>query len=96
MDKFTKYALLVMMMAVALMLLSTYLGVYLFGGDMETKYLKVIEDEAERLGVKYCHLIELGEEGEYVAFSIAGAVSGFIIGYLMPSIFRTRRGEADG
>jgi ABC-type cobalt transport system substrate-binding protein len=96
MDRSTKYALLVMVMAVALMLLSTYLGVYLFGGDMETKYAKVIEDEAERLGVKYGHLIELGEEGEYVAFSIAGAVSGFIIGYLIPSIFGTRRGEADG
>jgi ABC-type cobalt transport system substrate-binding protein len=96
MDRFTKYALLVMVMAVALMLLSTYLGVYLFGGTMETKYVKVIEDEAERLGVKYSHLIELRGEGEYVAFSIAGAVSGFIIGYLIPSIFGTRRGEADG
>ncbi len=90
MDKFTRYVLLTMVIVLTSIVVSTYIGVYLYGGDMETKYLKVMEEEAERLGLKYGHLVELGEEGEYVAFSIAGAISGLIIGYLMPSIFEAK------
>lgn len=87
MDRFTKYALLIMVVAVLGMIVATYVGVFIFGGNMETKYMTVIEEHAEEAGVSFWHPIELSEEGEYVAFILAGAAAGFIVGYLTPSIF---------
>ncbi|MGB9959087.1 MAG: hypothetical protein ACPLKQ_01010 [Candidatus Bathyarchaeales archaeon] len=87
MDKFTKYALLIMVASVAAMIIATYVGVYVYGGNMETKYVTMIEEEAEALGLNFGHLVELGETGEYIGFSLAGAICGFIIGYLIPSVF---------
>lgn len=87
MDKFTKYVLLIMVAAVLGMVAATYVGVFVFGGAMETKYVTVIEEHAEELGVGFWHPIELGEEGEYIAFTLAGAAAGFIIGYLIPPLF---------
>jgi hypothetical protein len=87
MDRFTKYALITMIAAVAVIIVSTYVGVFVFGGSMETMYITVIEDQAKKLGLLFGHVIELGEEGEYIGFFIAGAVSGLIIGYLIPSVF---------
>mgnify|MGYP001773050514 CR=1 FL=1 len=92
MDRFTKYVLVIMVVGVLGMIIATYVGVFVYGGNMETKYVSVIEEHAEQLGIEYHHLIELGEEGEYVAFTIAGAVAGFIIGYLLPSL--SKEGEA--
>jgi hypothetical protein len=94
MDKFTKYVLLIMVAAVALMIISTYIGVHFYGGNMETKYITIIEEEAEELGLNFGHLMELGEEGEYIAFSVAGAISGFFIGYLIPPIFEAKSSQA--
>jgi hypothetical protein len=91
MDKFTKYVLLIMVAAVALMIISTYIGVFIYGGNMETKYVTIIESEAEKLGLNFSHLVELGEVGEYTAFSAAGAVAGFLIGYLIPPIFEAKK-----
>lgn len=68
MDMFTKYALLIMVVAVAAMVIATYVGVYVYGGNMETKYITMIEEEAEALGLNFGHLIELGETGEYIGF----------------------------
>ncbi|GEM_PF-1005815 len=90
MDKFTKHVLLIMVAAVALMIISTYIGVFIYGGSMETKYITIIENEAEELGLNFGHLVELGEEGECIALSAAGAITGFLIGYLIPSIFETK------
>jgi len=86
-DRFTKYALLLMVAAVAAMMVATYVGVFIFGGEMETKYMSMIEEEAEKLGLNFSHVVELGEYGEYIGFTAAGAISGFIIGYLIPPIF---------
>jgi hypothetical protein len=91
MDKFTKYALILMTAIVALMLVSTYVGYITFGSSIfQTRYLTVIEDQAKQLGLAFGHPIELGIEGEYIGFTIAGIISGLIIGYLIPSVFSTK------
>ena len=88
MDKFTKYTLILMTAIVIAMLASTYVGYMVFGSSIfETRYLTVIEDQARQLGVTIGHPIELGIEGEYIGFTLAGVVAGFIIGYLIPSVF---------
>lgn len=87
MDKFTKYVLIVMVVAVLGMVAATYIGVFVFGGNMETKYVTIIEEHAEELGLSFWHPVELGEEGEYIAFTLAGAAAGFVIGYLIPPLF---------
>ena len=96
MDKFTKYALLIMVVAVAAMIIATYVGVYVYGGNMETKYVTMIEEEAEALGLNFGHLVELGETGEYVGFSVAGALCGLIIGYIIPSVFEKEKQTLKG
>ena len=88
MDKFIKYALLTMTAIVVAMLISTYVGYMIFGSSIfETRYLTVIEDQAKQIGVTIGHPIELGVEGEYVGFTLAGVIAGFIIGYLIPTVF---------
>jgi hypothetical protein len=88
MDKFTKYALLTMTAIVVVMLITTYVGYTLFGsGVFQTRYLTVIEDQARQLGLTIGHPIELGMEGEYIGFGLAGVAAGFVIGYLIPSVF---------
>lgn len=98
MDRFTKYVLLIMAVAVFGMIAATYVGIFVFEGSMETKYITIIEEHAEEVGVSFWHPIELSEEGEYVAFTLAGAAAGFVIGYLTPSIFektKTLTGESN-
>ncbi len=91
-DKFTKYALVAMVAIVAGMLVSTYIGYSVYGSSIfETRYLTVIEDQARSLGLMFGHVIELGPVGEYVGFTVAGVAAGFIVGYLFPSVFRSRR-----
>lgn len=87
MDRFTKYALVIMFAAVGFIILSTYIGVFVFGGDMATKYIVIMEEQAEEENLPVSHVIELDELGEYIGFTIAGAVGGLIVGYLIPSIF---------
>ena len=88
MDKFTKYALVLMAAIVAVMLVSTYVGYITFGDSIfETRYLTVIEDSAKQLGLAVGHPIELGIAGEFIGFTLAGVISGFIIGYLFTSVF---------
>ena len=93
MDKFTKYALITMIAIVAALMASTYIAFLIFGSSIfETRYIVVIEEQAKQLGLAFGHVVELGEMGEYVGFTIAGATSGFIIGYLIPSVFE-QKGE---
>lgn len=87
-DRFTKYGLLTMIAIVAVLVISTYVGYLIFGSSIfETKYLTVMEDQARQLGLAFGHVIELGETGEYVGFTLAGVIAGFVIGYLIPSAF---------
>lgn len=88
MDKFTKYVLILMTAIIVVMLASTYVGYITFGSSIfETRYLTVIEDSAKQLGLAVGHPIELGIEGEFIGFTLAGVISGLIIGYLIPSVF---------
>lgn len=90
-DKFTKYALITMIIIVAIMVISTYVGYQIFGSSIfETRYLTVIEDQARQFGLAFGHVIELGATGEYIGFTLAGVVSGFVIGYLFPSVFELK------
>ena len=91
MDKFTKYALMAMVAIVGSMLVTTYVGYTLFGSSIfNTRYITVMEEQAKQLGVTLHHPIELGVEGEYIGFTIAGAIAGFIIGYLFTAVFETK------
>ena len=88
MGKLVKYALVTMTAIVVAMLIIMYVGYTVFGpGIFETRYLTVIEDYAKELGLTIGHPIELGIEGEYIGFGLAGVISGFVIGYLLPSVF---------
>lgn len=97
MDKFERYAIIVMIGIVTAMAIGAYLGVFIVGGEMETRYIVIIEEQAEQLHLNPTHLVELGETGEYIAFSVAGAIAGLVIGYLIPQIFeeeqKIRRGR---
>ncbi len=87
-DKFTKYALIVMVSIVAVMMITTYVGYSMYGESVfETRYLTVMEDQARQLGLAFGHPIELGPEGEYIGFTFAGVIAGLVIGYLIPSVF---------
>jgi membrane protein DedA with SNARE-associated domain len=93
-DRFTKYALLTMFAIVAVLTVCTYVGYSVFGSSIfETKYLTVIEDQAKQLGLVFGHVIELGETGEYVGFTLAGVIAGFVIGYLIPLVFYQKEGD---
>jgi hypothetical protein len=95
MEKLVKYALLTMTAIVVAMLITMYVGYTLFGpGVLETRYLTVMEDQAKQLGITIGHPIELGIEGEYIGFGLAGVISGFAIGYLIPSVFGGKKETA--
>jgi cobalt/nickel transport system permease protein len=78
-DKFTKYALITMVIMLAIMLVSTYVGVNVFGGKMAGT------DTSVARGFSYLHY---SMYDEYVVFTIGGAVGGLLIGYLLPSVLK--------
>ncbi len=85
MDKFTKYALLTMVLIVAIMTVSAYIG-FIVGGNAAT------DDKVNNMaggGTAYSPLdiSKLGLTGEYAGFFTAAAVGGLIVGYLFPSVF---------
>ncbi len=78
-DKFTKYALITMTVMLAIMLVSTYVGVTIFGGKMAGT------DSSVARGFSFLHY---SMYDEYVVFTIGGAVGGLLIGYLLPSVLK--------
>jgi len=79
-DRFTKYALLTMTIIIAIMLVSTYVGVNVFGGKMGGT------DSAVASG-GFSLLTHYTMVDEYVVFTIGGAAGGLLVGYLLPSVF---------
>ena len=82
MDKFTKYALSAMAITVAVMLVGTYVGAVVLKGGMEGTDATVIPQSSTSLSL----FSALGPAGEYVGFSVAGAVGGLLVGYILPTI----------
>lgn len=78
-DRFTKYALITMTLMIAIMLVSTYVGVTIFGGKMGGT------DSSVAKGFSF--LTHYTMVDEYVVFSIGGALGGLVVGYLLPSVF---------
>lgn len=92
-DKFTQTALVLMVVITALFCIGTYIG-YIGDAGMEGTDGVVEEHAAELGGREATELIPTigiyGDMGEYVGFTLAGVVSGLIVGYLWTGIFWRR------
>jgi ABC-type cobalt transport system substrate-binding protein len=87
MDKFTKYALLTMIVIVSIMMISAYVGTVILGSGMEGTDATVNQMAGEGEPVLPFTIAPFGEVGEYIGFGMAGVVGGFIVGYIIPSVF---------
>ena len=87
MDKFTKYALLTMIVIVSIMMISAYIGNVILGSSMEGTDATANEMAGESEPVLPFTIAPFGEVGEYIGFGMAGVVGGFIVGYIVPSVF---------
>jgi hypothetical protein len=91
MDKFTKYALLAMVLIVAIMTVSAYIG-YAVGGNAATD--DIVNDLGGG-GTAYSPFTveAFGEVGEYAGFLVGASACGLIVGYLFPSVFGNNAGS---
>ena len=87
-DKFEKYALLVMTLVVALMIASTYIGAVLLRAEMQGTDATVNNSThvTSWFGLPFT-TTAIGQFGEYIGFSLAGIAGGLIVGYSFPRIF---------
>jgi hypothetical protein len=94
MDKFNKYAILTMIAIVAVMLASTYIGSVVLKAGMEGTDAQVNNSThaTSWFGLSFT-ADALGQVGEYIGFSAAGAVGGLIVGYVYPTIFVKKASE---
>ena len=84
MGRFTKYALVTLVLIVSIITVSAYIG-FIVGGNGAT------DDKVNGMaggGSTYSPFTieRFGEIGEYSGFFTAGAASGFIVGYILPSV----------
>ncbi|MGD0996083.1 MAG: hypothetical protein ABR909_11240 [Candidatus Bathyarchaeia archaeon] len=89
MDRFVKYALIVMVAIVLVMLASAYIG-YKVGGNSATD--DKVNDAAGGNGDTYYNPFTIehwGVHGEYVGFFSAGCAGGFVVGYIFPTVFKS-------
>jgi cobalt/nickel transport system permease protein len=86
-DRFTKYALITMAAIVAIMIVSTYIGVTVFHGEMGGT------DASVAAGFSF--LTNYTEADEYIVFTIAGAIGGLVVGYLLPAVFKQLKQKGD-
>ena len=77
-DKFTKYALITMTVILAIMLVLTYVGVNVFGGEMGGTDTSVASG--------FSLLVHYSRVDQYIAFAIGGAAGGLVVGYLLPTV----------
>lgn len=87
MDRFTKYALLTMTVIVSVMIVAAYVGTAILGQEMGGTDATVNEKAGESEPILPFTIGPLGEMGEYLGFGMAGVVGGFIVGYIIPSVF---------
>ena len=88
MDKFTKYALLVMIVGVAIMTVSAYVS-YQVGGNAATDDTVNSAARGNDIDIHYNPFTvePWGENGEYVGFFSVGCFGGLLAGYLFASVF---------
>ena len=77
-DRFTKYALITMTVILSIMLVLTYIGVNVFGGEMGGT------DTSVASGFNF--LVHYSRVDQYIAFTIGGAAGGLVVGYLLPTV----------
>jgi hypothetical protein len=87
MDRFTKYALIAMILIVAVMTVSGYIG-YKVGGNAATddKVNAAASDSSTTVYYNPFTIEHWGVTGEYLGFCAAGCAGGFIVGYIFPSV----------
>ena len=77
-DKFTKYALVTMTILLAIMMVLTYVGVNVFGGEMGGT------DTSVSSGTSF--LVHYSRVDQYIAFAIGGVAGGLVVGYILPTV----------
>ncbi len=94
MYKFTKYALIAMVVIAVVLLTMAYIG-YQVGGNKATD--DQVNNKAGGGSTYSPFTIEgFGENGEYVGFCIAGCVGGFLVGYIFPTFMLQSKTESRG
>jgi hypothetical protein len=89
MDKFNKYALITLVLIVAVLLVSAYVS-YQVGGNTATD--DSVNAKAGGNGDTYYNPFTIehwGVHGEYVGFFAAGCTGGFVVGYIFPMVFKS-------
>ena len=91
MDKFNKYALITVTIIVAVLLVSAYVS-YQVGGNKATDDSVNAKASGTSKTVYYnpFTIEHWGVNGEYVGFFAAGAAGGFVVGYVYPTVFKTK------
>lgn len=80
-----------MTVIVLAMVVGTYVGVTVFKGDMTPIDDLIIPQPSSASNVP--SFANLGPAGIYIGFTVAGAVGGFLIGYIMPSVFNQENAQ---
>jgi ABC-type cobalt transport system substrate-binding protein len=75
-----------MIMIVAVMMVSAYVGTVVLGQEMGGTDATVNENAGESEPILPFTIGPLGEMGEYLGFGMAGVVGGFVVGYFVPVI----------
>jgi hypothetical protein len=93
-DRFTEYALLAMVLIVAIMTVSAYVG-YFVGGNAATDDTVNSAASGSSTAVYYnpFTIEHWGVHGEYVGFFSAGCLGGLLVGYLFPTVFKSSIGS---
>ena len=90
MDRFTKNALILLVICTSIMCIAAYVG-YASGAGMEGTDGLVEEHAASTGGLEAKGVLPsveyFGDQGEYVGFTLAGIISGFLVGYYWTDIF---------
>ena len=90
MDRFTKYALLSMILIVAIMTVSAYVGYFVGGNSSTDDNVNSAASGSDTTVYYNPFTIEYwGDNGEYVGFFLAGCFGGFLVGYLFPIVFKS-------
>ena len=93
MDKFTKYALLTMVIIVAVMIVSAYFSSMVGGNAATDDTVNTAARGGSTIDVYYNPFTvePWGRHGEYVGFTAVGCFGGFMAGYLFSSVFEGNR-----